>query len=187
MLPIGQALKTALQTTFETLGMWIADLADRLGMKHWHQAARVIDPKRPSKLHRLAALDALGCKVEIVVVSQGPAIAEFPPLRQPKPETADRGTVRLGESCITAEFPRLRPPTREPPNSYSSPTYGCGSAAGRMTARRCLAAILAADVVEYSRLMELDEVGTAQALREHRAAAETTHRGAWRPDSHCDG
>jgi hypothetical protein len=29
----------------------------------------------------------------------------FPPLRQPKPETADRGTVRLGDSCITAEFP----------------------------------------------------------------------------------
>jgi hypothetical protein len=27
----------------------------------------------------------------------------FPPLRQP--ETADRGTVRLGDSCITAAFP----------------------------------------------------------------------------------
>jgi hypothetical protein len=34
--------------------------------------------------------------------------AEFPPLRQPKPETADRGTVRYGESCITAEFPPRR-------------------------------------------------------------------------------
>ncbi len=32
----------------------------------------------------------------------------FPPLRQPKPETADRGTVRLGEACITAEFPPRR-------------------------------------------------------------------------------
>ena len=32
----------------------------------------------------------------------------FPPLRQPKPETADRGTVRLGEACITAAFPPLR-------------------------------------------------------------------------------
>ena len=32
----------------------------------------------------------------------------FPPLRQPKPETADRGTVRLGDACITAEFPPHR-------------------------------------------------------------------------------
>jgi adenylate cyclase len=39
------------------------------------------------------------------------------------------------------------------------------------TARR-LAAILAADVVGYSRLMGEDEAGTAQALREHRAAAD---------------
>ena len=34
---------------------------------------------------------------------------------------------------------------------------------------RRLAAILAADVAGYSRLMGLDEEGTAQALREHRA------------------
>src|SRR5215469_382882 len=39
--------------------------------------------------------------------------AEFPPLRQPKPEIVDRGTVRLGESCITAEFPPLRQPKPE--------------------------------------------------------------------------
>jgi hypothetical protein len=37
----------------------------------------------------------------------------FPPLRQPKPEIADRGTVRLGESCITAAFPPLRQPKPE--------------------------------------------------------------------------
>jgi TolB-like protein len=41
-----------------------------------------------------------------------------------------------------------------------------------MTATRRLAAILAADVVGYSRLMGEDEAGTAQALREHRAAAD---------------
>jgi len=40
-----------------------------------------------------------------------------------------------------------------------------------MTAARRLAAILAADVVGYSRLMGEDEAGTAQALREHRTAA----------------
>ena len=34
--------------------------------------------------------------------------AAFPPLRQPKPEIADRGTVRLGDANITAEFPPRR-------------------------------------------------------------------------------
>jgi class 3 adenylate cyclase len=37
---------------------------------------------------------------------------------------------------------------------------------------RRLAAILAADVAGYSRLMGLDEVGTAQVLREHRVAVD---------------
>jgi adenylate cyclase len=41
-----------------------------------------------------------------------------------------------------------------------------------MASTRRLAAILAADVVGYSRLMGLDEAGTAQALREHRVAAD---------------
>ena len=40
-----------------------------------------------------------------------------------------------------------------------------------MTAARRLAAILAVDVVGYSRLMGEDEVGTARAVREHRDAA----------------
>src|ERR1700756_4409767 len=40
-----------------------------------------------------------------------------------------------------------------------------------MTASRRLAAILAADVVGYSRLMGEDEAGTAKAVREHREAA----------------
>jgi Adenylate and Guanylate cyclase catalytic domain len=37
---------------------------------------------------------------------------------------------------------------------------------------RKLAAILAADIAGYSRLMGLDEAGTAKALREHRAAID---------------
>ena len=40
-----------------------------------------------------------------------------------------------------------------------------------MTAPRRLAAILAADVAGYSRLMGEDEAGTARAVREHRDAA----------------
>src|SRR6266446_1973452 len=44
---------------------------------------------------------------------------------------------------------------------------------------RKLAAILAADVAGYSRLMGLDEEGTARALRDHRAAADpvVAHHG----------
>ena len=38
----------------------------------------------------------------------GSRITAFPPLRQPKPETTDRGIVRLGAGNITAAFPPLR-------------------------------------------------------------------------------
>jgi class 3 adenylate cyclase len=41
-----------------------------------------------------------------------------------------------------------------------------------MPASRRLAAILAADIADYSRLMGADEAGTARALHEHRAAAD---------------
>ncbi len=40
-----------------------------------------------------------------------------------------------------------------------------------MTAARRLAAILAADVVGYSRLMGEEEAGAAKAVQEHREAA----------------
>jgi class 3 adenylate cyclase len=49
-----------------------------------------------------------------------------------------------------------------------------------MTAARRLAAILAADIVGYSRLMGEDEAGTARAVREHREPARpivVDHRG----------
>jgi hypothetical protein len=45
--------------------------------------------------------------------TRAPLTAVFPPLRQPEPETADRGTVRFGDGCITAEFPPLRQPRPE--------------------------------------------------------------------------
>jgi adenylate cyclase len=46
------------------------------------------------------------------------------------------------------------------------------SAKNDMVASRRLAAILAADVAGYSRLMGQDEAGTARALREHRTASD---------------
>jgi class 3 adenylate cyclase len=45
-----------------------------------------------------------------------------------------------------------------------------------MSQSRRLAAILAADVAGYSRLMGFDEVGTARALRDHRAVAAAVAR-----------
>jgi hypothetical protein len=41
-------------------------------------------------------------------LTSGSPVTGFPPLRQPRPETADRGTVRFGDGCITAEFPPRR-------------------------------------------------------------------------------
>src|ERR1019366_6005938 len=46
-----------------------------------------------------------------------------------------------------------------------------GGAGRGMSATRKLAAIMAVDVVGYSRLMGEDEAGTARAVREHREAA----------------
>ncbi len=40
-----------------------------------------------------------------VRIGNGNITAEFPPLKRPGPEIADRGTVRLGNGNITAEFP----------------------------------------------------------------------------------
>src|SRR6516162_5491239 len=47
-----------------------------------------------------------------------------------------------------------------------------GPARAMASTTRRLAAILAADIAGYSRLMGADEVGTVEALREHRSAAD---------------
>src|SRR3984893_3425296 len=59
------------------------------------------------------------------------------------------------------------------------PPYG-GRAVAQQRVERRLAAILAADVAGYSRLMGADEAGTARRLREHREALRpivTEHGG----------
>jgi antitoxin HicB len=62
------ALKAALYAAVRRRDMTVADLADLLGMGDWHQAARLIDPTRSTKLTTLmAALDALRCEVEIAI------------------------------------------------------------------------------------------------------------------------
>ncbi|MGC2201280.1 MAG: type II toxin-antitoxin system HicB family antitoxin [Stellaceae bacterium] len=60
------ALKAALYEALHRRDMTVADLAERLGMD-WHQAARLIDPKRSSKLTSLAAaLGALDCEIRLL-------------------------------------------------------------------------------------------------------------------------
>lgn len=61
------ALKAALHMAMYRRTMTVADLAELLEID-WHQAARLIDPKRSSKLTSLAtALRALGCEIAISV------------------------------------------------------------------------------------------------------------------------
>jgi antitoxin HicB len=62
------ALKAALHMAMYRRDMTVADLAELLGMGDWHQAARLLDPKRSSKLTSLAAaLGALGCRIAISI------------------------------------------------------------------------------------------------------------------------
>jgi antitoxin HicB len=121
-------LKAGLYTELRRRGMTIADLADRLGMSDWHQAARLIDPKRPTKLkHLAAALGALGGTITIeIAISEG---SGFPPLQAPKPEIADRGMVRLGSGVIAAGFPLFQAP------KFEIVVPRCGTARG-LHARR---------------------------------------------------
>jgi len=68
------ALKAALYMALRQRDMTVADLAERLAVD-WHQAARLIDPKRASRLTSLAAaLATLGCHIAISIEdSQAPA------------------------------------------------------------------------------------------------------------------
>jgi antitoxin HicB len=67
------ALKAGLHMAMYRRDMTIADLAERLEMKDWHQAARLIDPKRSSKLTSLAAaLSVLGCRIAISIEDSDP-------------------------------------------------------------------------------------------------------------------
>lgn len=61
------ALKAALYDALRAQGLKVADLARRLAVDY-RQAARLVDPKYPSKLTGLEeALMALGCQVAIAV------------------------------------------------------------------------------------------------------------------------
>jgi len=86
------ALKAALYEALRRHDMTVADLAELLDMD-WHQAARLIDPKRSSKLTSLAAaLDAMGCTIEIAI-SDDEGASEYAqePRKKAPTSAAERG------------------------------------------------------------------------------------------------
>src|SRR5712672_1133774 len=72
-------------------------------------------------------------------------------------------------SCLTIS--PLTMPT-PPTQCRIAPRGRAMGTPGQSRIERRLTAILAADIAGYSRLMGIDEVGTARALREHRAAVD---------------
>jgi antitoxin HicB len=65
------ALKAALHMEMYRRDMTVADLAECMGFADWHQAERLVDPRRSTKLTRLAkALGALGQRITISVEAE---------------------------------------------------------------------------------------------------------------------
>jgi antitoxin HicB len=99
-------LKAALYVQLRQRDMTVADLADRLGVADWHQAARLIDPRHSSKLTSLAAaLGALGCQIAISVEGPaGPAPASDEARTFETPEQSDTENTKLDKLRLPNEF-----------------------------------------------------------------------------------
>jgi antitoxin HicB len=108
------ALKAALYEALRQRDMTVADLAERLDVD-WHQAARLIDPRRSSKLTSLsAALGAMGCRIAISVeaapAKPAPAADQLDEL-----EIAERVLTGFGGKADTPERQRRGRPARTAP------------------------------------------------------------------------
>jgi antitoxin HicB len=106
------ALKAALHMAMYRRDMTVADLAELLGMGDWHQAARLIDPKRSSKLTSLAAaLGALGCRIAISISDDAFAPDDYGRINLARwlsvPETAELAR-RLIEEIEAQPDPAVR-------------------------------------------------------------------------------
>jgi len=96
------ALKAALYEALRRRDMTVADLAELLDMD-WHQAARLIDPKRSSKLTSLAAaLDAVGCTIEIAVSDE--AASQYTQEPRKTASAARRGRARTAQTARTVSL-----------------------------------------------------------------------------------
>jgi antitoxin HicB len=131
------ALKAALYTALRRRDMTVADLAELLEMD-WHLAARLIDPKRSSKLTSLAAaLGALGCRISISVEDSepGPDIQRWlggaPYRRPPAIMSGASFSVPRAESSAPAKAG-----VELDPSPSTNPATAGGSAAAPSAARR---------------------------------------------------
>jgi TolB-like protein/Flp pilus assembly protein TadD len=82
------------------------------------------------------------------------------------------GWGRADTAALSAVLPLCNFPSRRNADCALIPTTLEWTAVAEERVHRRLAAILAADVAGYSRLMGLDEVGTARTLREHRKVTD---------------
>jgi hypothetical protein len=83
--------------------MTVADLADRLGVADWHQAARLVDPRRSSKLTSLAAaLGALGCRIAISVETNSEPTSVDPRAVQAAASFSASGSLLLSDATLRA-------------------------------------------------------------------------------------
>jgi antitoxin HicB len=105
------ALKAALYTALRSRDMTIADLAARLGLD-WHLAARLIDPRRTSKLTSLsAALRALDCQIQLSV---------YDPRSDAARQNKASGAAQLVEPDTRRSAGRTPPRRRSAANSTGS-------------------------------------------------------------------
>jgi antitoxin HicB len=104
------ALKAALYTQLRQRDMTVADLADLLGMGDWHQAARLLDPRRSSKLTSLAAaLGALGLRISVSVEANPAGPVQIGAAASASADAGARAAVGLVQEAmaraeITADY-----------------------------------------------------------------------------------
>jgi antitoxin HicB len=109
------ALKAALYAALRRRDMTVADLADLLAMGDWHQAARLIDPRRSTKLTTLmAALDALRCEVEIAVNDDFVPDDAIEQADRPGRRVGSWGEWLVGEAAPESQPARDPKPRNEP-------------------------------------------------------------------------
>ena len=144
----------------------------------WARQAIAINPNYIQYIHTtlVAALALTGHDAEVRQALQRylalPSTGPFKTIAAWKAysllQTGRRSTPRRGE----------RAGVRRPAQSRD---------AGGMSATRCLAAIPAAELVGYSRLMGEDETGTARAVRDPREGGGADRSRIWRPRRQDDG
>ena len=126
--------------------------------------------------------------VSIFLVGRRPRAAWSPTRRVPQSRPVSRSTraYTVSRAPRRLDGEERRSDVSGPPRAHFR-RHAQGRGPRAMTAARRLAAILAADVVGYSRLMGQDEAGTARAVREGHEASTPIVAEPRRPHRQDDG